>query len=161
MHARPIALSCVIGVILARSVTGQTPVHPRLTAAVTALRPESAIRIASSEAPMNGRFLNATSESLVLGTATVERSVPLRAIDTLWTARRATGKGAAVGAVVGGVALAALGSFAVWGLCEGDNGCHSDYPPVVGGSLVLGGVTGAFLGAVIGSFSHRWHRDYP
>ena len=146
---------------LTRPATAQTTVDPRLTAAVTALRPGFSIRIASTGTHMDGRFLKLTSESLVLGTTDGKQSVPLIAVDTLWTGHRATGRGAVIGGVVGGVTLAVLGVALVSGLCETSGGCQDDYATAIGGGLALGGSGGALVGAGIGWLSHRWRRTYP
>jgi hypothetical protein len=146
---------------LTQVAPAQTTVDPRLTAAVSALRPNSSIRVASSGTRVDGRFLNATSESLLLDTTDGNQSVRLIRVDTLWTRQRATGRGAVIGAVVGGVTLAALAGVIVGGLCESPEGCHGDYAPFMGAGLVVGGSVGAVLGATIGALSHRWGRRYP
>jgi hypothetical protein len=145
----------------ARVAPAQTTVDPRLTAAVTALRPASSIRIASSGTYVGGRFVNATSESLVLDTTGGNQSVRLIGVDTLWTHQRATGRGAVIGAVVGGVTLALLGGVVAGGLCDSPGGCHDDYTPVLAAGFVLGASSGAVMGAGIGWLSHRWRRRYP
>ena len=146
---------------LTRLAPAQTTVDPRLTTAVTALRPASSIRIASSGTYVDGRFLSASSESLTLNTASGEQSVRLVAIDTLWRQQRATGRGAAIGAVVGGLSVAVLGGVLAGGLCESADGCHGATAPYMGAGLVLGGTVGAVLGASIGSLAHRWGRRFP
>ena len=146
---------------LAQPAASQVMTDARLAAAAGALRAESYIRIAATGARVEGRFLRVASDSLAVRAAAGERRVPLAAIDTLWHRQRGTGRGALIGAVVGGVGLAALGAFFVNGMCESVDGCGGDYPRVIAAGFALGAGGGALVGAGVGSLTHRWRRLHP
>jgi hypothetical protein len=158
---RFLLVGIILASALARPAAGQVMTDARLAAAAGALRAESYIRIAATGTRVEGHFLRTASDSLALRAEAGERRVALTAIDTLWQRQRGTGRGAMIGAVVGGVGLAALGVFFVNGLCESVDGCRDDYPRVIGAGLALGAGGGALLGAGVGSLTHRWRRLYP
>jgi hypothetical protein len=158
---RRLFATVVLSSVLASPLAGQAVADARVAAAARALRTESSIRIATTGRRVEGRFLRAESDSLALRTAAGERHIALAAVDTLWERQRGTGRGALIGAAVGGVALAAFGVFIVSALCDSGDGCGSDYPRVIGVGLVLGGAGGALVGSGVGALTHRWRRLYP
>jgi hypothetical protein len=91
---------------------------------------------------------------MVLAQEGTARSLTLNGVDSLWVARRATGKGALIGALTGLGVGAIIGAVAAEGAY--------DTPPlawaaVYGGVGLLGG---AVVGTVVGS-TRRWERAYP
>jgi hypothetical protein len=66
-----------------------------------------------------------------------------------------------IGAVVGGVGLAAVGAAYVGLLCEGVDSCRSDSAQALLLGGVVGGAAGAVVGAGVGSLFRTWRRVYP
>jgi hypothetical protein len=146
--------------IAAQGVARTGATNLRLARAVALLAPGAPVRIASAGQRSEGRFRAAVRDSLLLTWQEVTWGVPLDRVDTLWVRQRATGLGAAAGAVVGAVTLTTLG-FLLSGTCGAAAGCSGDYPMVIvlGGLVGAGG--GALVGASLGSLGRRWSRRYP
>ena len=91
-----------------------------------------------------------------------DRRTPLSELDAVWvSAGRATGKGALIGAAVGGGLLALGGAFILRATCDNVNGCRGEYAKVILLGGAAGGGSGALLGAGIGSLVRRWRHVYP
>jgi hypothetical protein len=123
--------------------------------AVKRVRLGSEVRVATNEGTHRGKVLRITATDLVLDEGAAPRTVSFAALDSLWVARRSTGKGAWVGALVG------LGVGAAIGTAAGEG--WSDTPQIAG-TLLGGGagaLGGALLGAVSGAVSRTWVREYP
>jgi hypothetical protein len=144
--------------IAAQGVARTAPADSRLERAVAVLTPGAFVRVASGSQRSEGRFRAAVRDSLLLTWLEVTWGVPLDRVDTLWVRQRAAGPGAAVGAVVGAVALTTLGFLFP---CDAADACSDEYPVVIvlGGLLGAGG--GALMGASLGSLGRRWSRRYP
>jgi hypothetical protein len=122
--------------------------------ALARLQPGTEIRVSENNRVFQGTLRRLTPNQVILAEEGTKHSLMLRSFDTLWVARRATGKGALAGALVG------LGIGALVGAGAAPGG--SDTPPgayaaIYGGIGLLGG---ALLGVVAGS-SRQWERKYP
>ena len=142
----------------------QTSVAPTTGAAVAAARlPAGAtVRAAAAGARVTGRVQSVDPDTLVLALRDgVAATLALASVDTLWRAGRATGRGAAIGAIAGGAALAVFGVVVAQGFCETADGCGDDTwkAALTGGAL--GVAVGAVLGAGIGSLKRTWRVVYP
>lgn len=120
------------------------------------------VRAARAGIRVTGRLQNASRDTLVI----ISREghhlrLPLADVDTLWRADRATGRGAAIGAVAGGIVLAGLGVLAARGLCESGNGCADGTRTYALRGAVIGAAGGAILGAGLGSRASVWRRVHP
>ena len=139
------------------------PAQTPAAAAVARLPVGATVRAAVAGARVTGRVQSAGPDTLVLalrdGAAT---PLALAGVDTIWRrAGRATGRGAAIGAVVGGVALAGFAALTTPGDCAEGVECG---PSTGDTALVAGAVgvaVGALLGAGIGSLKHTWRRVHP
>jgi hypothetical protein len=147
-----------------RPLPAQMSVAPRSGAAVAAARlPAGAtVRVAATGVRVTGRVSYAGPDTLVLAPrdGAVAR-LALAGVDTLWRAGRATGRGAVIGAITGGVALAGLGVLLAQGLCDVPGGCGDDTWRAALGGGALGAAGGALLGAGFGSLKRTWRRVYP
>ena len=122
--------------------------------ALARLRPGSEVRVSGNDTLLQGTLHRLTPTQIVLAQDGTRRSLTLRSVDSLWVARRATGKGTLIGALVG------LGAGAIIGAAAAEGG--NDTPPaawvaIYGGAGLL---SGAVVGAVVGS-GKRWERAYP
>ncbi|HUQ79675.1 MAG TPA: hypothetical protein VM076_00985 [Gemmatimonadaceae bacterium] len=140
----------------------QTPGAPSGAAVAVARLPAGAtVRAALAGARFTGRVRTSRADTLVLALRDgAAKSLPFAGVDTIWQAGRATGRGAAIGAIAGGVVLAALGVAIAQGLCE-YGGCGDDTRKAALGGGALGVAGGAVLGAGIGSLKRTWRRVYP
>jgi len=86
-----------------------------------------------------------------------DQLVPVTAIDTLWLRRRATGRGAIIGGIVGGAASFGFLTIVCRAIFEGE----CDAWGTVIGLTVVGAGGGVLLGAGIGSLIPRWQRIDP
>jgi hypothetical protein len=145
-----------------RSILVAATIAPQLafTQQAAALRIGEMTRISSSGRSTQGRVAFVTRDSVTLVTDTDRAvTVSILASDTVWTRHALTAKGALVGAGYGAALLGALAGAAATGLCEAD--CSHAFRDgfLVGGVVGAGG--GGLLGAVAGSFLHRWKRIRP
>jgi hypothetical protein len=122
--------------------------------ALARLRSGTEIRVSQNDGLLQGTLRRLTATQVVLAQEGTGQSLTLRGVDSLWVARRATGKGALVGALLG------LGVGAIIGAAAAEEGY--DTPPVAWVALYGGGglLSGALLGAVVGS-TKQWKRTYP
>jgi hypothetical protein len=152
---------------LSSPAAAQQPAAPEsLTAAraraVAQLYPRDRVRLAIGGAGVvEGRFLGVSGDSLHFTDGGGPRSVPLAAVDGLWTRGRRTVLGAVVGGTVGGLSTGYL--FYVLGtvFCGigGSDGCRPWAMAFLGGTG--GALGGALLGGAIGTAFTKWARRYP
>jgi hypothetical protein len=90
-----------------------------------------------------------------------ERDIPLEQVEALWIRTRGGGTGARWGALIGGVGLGAFGLFLGNGLCEAASGCGSDAAFLGLGGAILGSLSGAGIGGMIGHNVNAWDLRYP
>lgn len=110
---------------------------------------------------VEGTAVNVGSGSLVLrvtypgpgGKAAVEQDATIESIEALWTRKRQTWLGAAIGAGAGAVLGSLVGLVAV-GLSESDSGDEAGAVVLVG---VLGAGAGAVVGGLVGSAFSNWN----
>jgi len=149
--------------LLPLTLSAQTPetAPPGAAVAVARLPVGATVSATAAAARVTGRVRSASRDTLVLAMRDgAEVRLALAGVDTLWRAGRATGRGAGIGAIAGGVVLAALGVGLAQGLCD-YGGCADDTwkAALAGGALGVAG--GAVLGAGLGSLARTWRRVYP
>ncbi|HEY0038186.1 MAG TPA: hypothetical protein VGB66_15915, partial [Longimicrobium sp.] len=93
----------VPALLVATPARAQSPDTSAITTAVWTACPGARIRVAASDSLVQGRCGGVRDGRLIVTSAGGEWAIELVQIDTVWLRRRATGRGAAVGAVVGGV----------------------------------------------------------
>lgn len=154
--AFPILSVLVLALLPLASLDAQTR-----SAATASVAPGATVRAARSGVRLTGRVQNATHDTLLVALEEGDAlRLPLADVDTLWRAGRATGRGAAIGAVAGGILLAGFGVLAVQGLCETSD-CSDDTWKAALGGAAIGAAGGAVLGAGLGSLVRTWRRVYP
>jgi hypothetical protein len=127
-----------------------------VSAVLGRLGPGSAIRVAAGGLLSEGRLGISTDASITIIQPGTTRSIILAGVERIWTRSRATG----LGAIVGGIAGAALGlwyALAIREVCEA--GCDS--PGFYVGVPLIFGAGGAGLGALIGAAIPRWRLRFP
>ena len=156
---------------LVGGIVGQLHQTPRweplsLTTIRPAVVPGTQVRVTAlrlgQTGPITGVVDSTTSEGLFLrtraGPVTVARD-EVQLVEWPYRQKRATGRGAGIGAVVGGLGGAVVGGLA-GGSCEGEWLC----PGAAGGALIGAaflGITGAATGGVIGYFSRITVWEHP
>lgn len=143
------------------SATGARAQGPRVDQARTVFAPSRQVRVALNARRLEGRVVTLGDMYLVLRLGAGEERVALAAVDTIWTAKRAIAKGAAVGAGIGGVGLGVVAVVMVRGLCDSVDGCSEDYLSAFFGWGAVGAAGGAALGAGLGALVHTWERAWP
>ena len=113
---------------------------------------------------MEGPFLATNDSTFTLTRNGEPAQVQLGDIERLWVRGRSTGKGARIGALVGGVLGIAFGIWVAktFSIC----GDYEDEPcvPTLGGAAVgglVGGAGGGLLGAGIGFAIPTWRLRFP
>jgi len=161
-HLAPVA--ALIALSLATRPAAAQRVADRSTdlRAQLAALPGSAVRVSRGGALVEGYALNVRGDTLLLRAADDMSTVAvlLSETDTLWTRKGNAGRGAAIGAVLGGLGLGAFGVMVGSGLCESSS-CGSDIAELGILSTAVGLAGGALVGAVAGSFVRTWHRLGP
>jgi hypothetical protein len=154
-HHVQAALLMAALVVAPATITSQVP--EGAPARVAALRPGSTLRLALGPRRVEGQFIAAGGDSILL------RSVRVRAadVDTAWVRKRAVGRGAVIGGLVGGVVGAVFLRTLVVGLCDTGDGCKDDELPALGVGFAIGAGSGGLLGAAIGAFLPVWKRIHP
>lgn len=111
------------------------------------------IRVALLRSPFVGRFMNTRGDTLFFGTpGQPPMAFRFNAVDSVWRYDRATSRGGWIGAAVG-----VASGFAVYALTADANRRG------VGNALgiaAIGTVSGATLGALIGTGFRRWRLVY-
>lgn len=123
--------------------------------------PGSTLRLQLATARVTGTVVAFGATTVTLRRDETTQDIPLAAILGVERQRRSAGRGALLGAGIGGVAL---GGFLYWILgatCESTRGCQDDQWGGAGIGFLLGGATGALLGAGVGSLIPRWERMVP
>jgi hypothetical protein len=148
------------GSLAGQSVATAPP--PSAAAATATLVAGAPVRVAVGGVRVTGRVQGVSPDTLVLAVrdGTTAR-LAIAGVDTVWHEGRATGRGAAIGAVIGGVTLAGFGAFVASALCESSDGCTKDVLQVGLAGGAMGAAGGALLGAGIGSLARTWRRVAP
>jgi hypothetical protein len=150
-------LAGVHGRVLAQAPSDTLASRPTLTPILAALTPGTPLRVSVSGRRTAGRFMSSPPDRLLLASPAIgAASFAAAEIDTVWIRRPSTGRGAGIGALIGGLA------FGAWtlGFAEGDCDLTCAAPFAVGVGLVGAGV-GALGGAGVGSQLRSWRRLHP
>ena len=106
-----------------------------------------------NDAIIEGKFYKYTLDSIYILNDETTSSFPITEINKLWVRGRATGKGALVGAIIGGLAL----GIAV--IAGNDNRGDVDNATVLVGIVGIIAVP-SLIGLGIGSAIQKWHLKY-
>jgi hypothetical protein len=148
----------VLGLTAPLTAKGQQDSAQRHEVWLGAVGQHGRVSAAGERRRFEGRVIRVAGDSVFIADAGRVRALPMGLIDTLWVRRRATGRGALVGALVGGVPLA----LALGALCAGyGDDCGNNVTGAAAAGFVIGGGAGALLGSAIGSVVVRWERRIP
>jgi len=107
-----------------------------------------------------GQVVSSSGDLLTLRVEGARIEVPASDVDSLWVRRgNHAGTGALIGGVVAGLAVGAFGAAVSKSDCEGGYACHE--ASAFFGGLLIGGVMGSGVGALIGAAVPRWQRWVP
>ncbi len=133
-----------------------------LTQAVRQLNARARVRVSAGTTITEGQIIGSSKDGVTVetrpGTST---SIPINTIDGMWTRRRYTLRGAAIGGGIGAFAMGAYGFAFANGMCERPTGCGGD---AIGFGLLvaaIGAAEGASVGAAIGALTKKWVRIDP
>ena len=136
-----------------------TPGRPALAAAVMsvpAIGSQVKVRLSDRDA-IEGRYRSASLDTLVLKTRDGNRGVALSTIDSLWESRSLMLRTAVQGALIGVAAGLLIEALPRLGGCETDQCLTSS----VRQPVMVGVLTGAALGALLGEMRRDWRLLYP
>ena len=148
-----VALTCAAVPALAQGPR----VPERLPAVAAQLRRDNYVRVRVVGRALREGFITAVTDSTIM-LARPTTAPPIRLAEVVELERRHSqaGRGARLGALIGGVFGVLVTSRTFMAVCEYD--CTA-------GAMAVGGVTGLALGTLtggaVGSFSVRWERLYP
>ncbi len=136
---------------------GLGPQDSVVRAALARITPGKRIRLHTTGlGRLEGSFASLTDTTVTLGAAPATTSIALAGIDSLWQRGSATGSGALLGGLTGGILLGGLGAA----VCS-DYDCSGGQ----GGAFVVGAFVGfaggAVVGGLIGAAIPKWHRRVP
>lgn len=90
-----------------------------------------------------------------------EREVALAQIDSVWVRTAGCARASRSGALIGALAVGGAFAFVSNGLCEAASGCRNGTVLAGGLGALLGYLSGAFFGALLGPGETVWDRRYP
>jgi hypothetical protein len=158
---RPLVSAVLCLCVSVGDAKGQVAPSAPFKHALLQMHLDQRLRVKTAGYTRESRFVGASADSLLVRDAGQRRQISLAAIEGLWIRERATGAGAKRGAVAGAIAVAAFGSFFVWGLGDSCSTCGNEYPRVIVVGGAIGAAGGALLGAGIGSLLDRWRAVLP
>jgi hypothetical protein len=155
-------LALAILLLAAAPAAAQTTDTTAVGAALSAACPGARVRLyRETGGPVQGGCGPVLDGRLLLRDAgTDEREVPLQGVREVWVHERQTRKGALLGAGIGAGTLVLTGVLLVNMACYSSE-CANDYLLAVQWGALIGGGTGAVVGAGIGYLSREWERTYP
>lgn len=143
------------------AATGVGAQVPRADQARTVFRPDRLVRVRVDARRVEGRVVTVADSQLVLRHGAALDRIAMAEVDTVWVAKRANVRGAAIGAGLVGVSFGVFAVAMVHGLCDSVNGCGEDYVPAFLWVGSVGAAAGAVVGAGVGAFFRRWERAWP
>lgn len=149
----------VLGATLPDGATAQMlgPQDSLVGAALARLQPGKGIRLHTAGlGRLEGKFASLTDSTVTLGMAPGEMKVALAGIDSLWQRGSATGSGALLGGLTGGILLGGLGVA----VCS-DYDCSGGQVGAFAVGALVGFAGGAVVGGLIGATIPKWHRRVP
>jgi hypothetical protein len=165
MRIRLLSVAALLAVLSAPAAAQQATPAESLTAAraraIAALRPGDRVRLSlAGDGVVEGRFVGASVDSVRFADRLGPRAVGLVTVDGVWTRRRHTLLGAAIGGTVVGVSSGFLFYAIGAAVCsDGGGGCHRWAFATLG---ALGGAAaGALIGGALGSALTGWSRRFP
>ena len=159
---RPTIILAALLLLAAVPAAAQAPDTTAVGAALSVACPGSRVRLyREAGGPVQGRCGPAMDGHLLLRDAGAdEREVPLQGVREVWVHERQTRRGALLGAGIGAGTLVLTGVLLVNMACYSSE-CANDYVLAIQWGALLGGGTGAVVGAGIGYLSREWERKYP
>ena len=144
---------------------GSAQAIPTRESSVGALEAGQRVRIrvrAADALSIEGVFLGREGPDMLLSTTRAEQAqrVPVDRLEALWVGKRATGKGALIGAITGGAVGVGFGLFIGEVLCN-DADCEAN---TLGAAALVGAYgagAGAAGGALIGYLVQGWSAVWP
>ena len=142
---------------------GSAQVVPTRESSVRALEAGQRVRVRAADAlSIEGVFLGLEGQDMLLSTtrAGPGRRVPVDRLEALWVRKRATRKGAFIGAITGGAVGVGFGLFIGEVLCN-DADCEAG---TLGAAALVGAFgagAGAAGGALIGYLVQGWSAVWP
>ncbi len=110
---------------------------------------------------VEGRFVAANETTVTLTSQGATAQVPLLDLERLWVRKRATGRGALIGAALG-VLAGVVGGLAIGSIaCEPVDGGNCGAAEVATLTGLVGGAGGALIGAGVGSVIPVWRLRFP
>lgn len=158
---RPTIILAALLLLAAAPAAAQTLDTTAVGAALTAC-PGARVRLhQGSGGPVQGRCGPVMDGRLLIRDGDgSERVVPLQGVREVWVHERQTQRGALLGAGIGAGTLVLTGVLLVNMTCYSSE-CANDYVLAIQWGALIGGGTGAVVGAGIGYLSRDWERKYP
>ena len=165
----PRATVFLITLMFALPSEGSAQAAPTRESSVNALEVGQRVRVRAADAlSIEGVFLGLEGQDMLLRTTPAEqaRRVPVDRLEALWVRKRATGKGAKIGVIAGGVLGVGLGIIIgsiIENLDCGNGAEVCDRPSTFEVAVVLGalgalggGAAGGLIGYLVRSWSPVW-----
>jgi hypothetical protein len=132
-------------------------VSPTVASVLADLGTGTTVRLSALGRTTSGRYVRLTAGGVVLtDLSTGAESLVEEQIDTIWVHRPATGRGARIGALIGGVLLGG------WVFAFSESDCDfACAAPFAAGIGLAGAGVGALVGAGSGAQIRLWRRLYP
>ena len=157
------ATVCVMALIAGFPSDGLAQAAPTRESSVDALEAGQRVRVRAADAlSIEGVFLGLEGQDMLLSTTVAEQAlrVPVDRLEALWVRKRATRKGAKIGAITGGVLGVGFGIIIGEVICNNED-CEAD---TLGAAALVGAYgagAGAAGGALIGYLVRSWSPVWP
>lgn len=150
-----VLMVCVLPAVLHGQ---QAPVDPGLVATFGALRPPARVRIVT-QAVHIGDFRAFDADSVRIDQREGIRLIGLRDVRSVSRGTRQVGKGAAIGAIAGGLLIGAAAYGISRAFCD-SSGCNDGHADAALYGGALGAGAGGLIGAGIGALVPGWRVIY-
>lgn len=133
-----------------------------LAQALGKTRERESLRVRAESGLFEGQMAAITADSLHLRTETgIIVAVPARSVRNVWVRRNVRSEAAGIGAMMGAILGAGLGTVARNKACDPLTGCGDNIPLKLVAGTAAGGIAGGLIGALIGGTRRHWAQIFP
>ena len=119
------------------------------------------VRVRAESGLFEGEMDAITLDTLHLRTATGVIAVSPRSVRNIWVKRNIRPEAIGIGAMMGAILGAGLGTIARNNTCDALTGCKGNIPLKLIAGTVAGGVAGGLIGAALGGTRRHWAQIFP
>jgi hypothetical protein len=165
INARSLRLLMLPMFMFAPGARGQASVAPTQTELGKALaksRGKEALRVRIGTDLFEGQLDAITPDTLRLRTGTGDVvALPARSVRNVWVKRNIRAEATGIGAMMGAILGAGLGTISRNNKCDPLTGCKGNIPLKLVAGTAAGGIAGGVIGAIVGGTRRHWAQIFP